>query len=147
MATLELFFHIPTKAIPPPNSSHRYLSTTLSLLSPFPKPFYISLSPCIFSLYPVRPSLLQNHLSLRNLSRFVPPRTSREFNNGYEEEGEGEEVKEDEKELDDVEASDESDSESYSMIDVDALEQEARNVVREFSSTLFDELRIGVFYC
>lgn len=95
----------------------------------------------------MRPSLLQNHLSLRNLSRFVPPRTSREFNNGYEEEGEGEEVKEDEKELDDVEASDESDSESYSMIDVDALEQEARNVVREFSSTLFDELRIGVFYC
>lgn len=64
-----------------------------------------------------------------------------EFNDdGYQEE-EGEEEK-----MEKEEGADVSDDESYSIIDTDALEEEALDAVREFSSSLSNQLRLGEFF-
>ena len=134
MGALELvFFFGPTT--PPPLTP---LTTSKSLyrLSPYlrlgPSSFFLS-SPTSHSVSP----FLQLCPSFRFLPRCASILASDDFNE--EEEDDPEEVFE---EWED----EEGDEDSHSMTDVETLEEEARDVVREFSSSLSNELRIGAFF-
>ncbi|XP_024025257.1 uncharacterized protein LOC21398388 isoform X2 [Morus notabilis] len=120
MAALELFFLSTT-----PSSSP--LSKSLSLLSPL-------LRPSSFSLSPSRPSLVPFRKSFPSIPRCISSLSSDEFNENEDEEYEEFEYEE--------ESGDDPDGESYAMIDVDALEQEALDAVRDFSSSLSNQLKI-----
>lgn len=122
MGALELIFFSPT--ISPTTSK------PLSLLSSNLRPSSFSLS-----FRSSSPSFLQ----LRPLRRC----TSGTAAGGFDDDDDVDEKFED---LEDGEVAEDSDPESYSMIDVETLEEEARHVVREFSSSLSNELRIGAFF-
>ncbi|KAL5567139.1 hypothetical protein UlMin_030303 [Ulmus minor] len=128
MAALELSLYS-LKTTTPPTTSSFALSKSLSLLSPFLRPSSLSLS--------LSPPLLRS-LSLRtsnpSIPRCVSGLSAEEFNDGDEEE--------ELEELEDGEGVEDSDGESIAMIEVDQLEEEAREAVREFSSSLSQQLRI-----
>ncbi|KAH7543546.1 hypothetical protein FEM48_Zijuj02G0195500 [Ziziphus jujuba var. spinosa] len=115
-----------TIATPPPTTSSSPSST---LFPPF-----LTTSSFSFS----RPSLL---LPLRTSLPVLLPRVSRSMANEFSDDGCQEEEEEDE-ELEEGEDVDVSNDESYSMFDVDALEEEAQDAVREFSSSLSHQLRL-----
>jgi hypothetical protein len=107
------------------------VSKTLSILSPIPK----HLSPSSLSppfLRSLSLSLPKPRLLSHCASRF--PNTNQQAEEAF-----------DKGELEDVgnEEADESDGEDLSAIDVDALEEEARDAAREYSSSLSRELIIG----
>jgi hypothetical protein len=107
------------------------LSKTLSILSPIPKPLSTSfLSPPF--LRSLSLSLPKPRLLSQCVSRF--PNTSQQAEKAFD--------KDELEEVGDEEA-DESDGDDFSAIDVDALEEEARDAAREYSSSLSRELRIG----
>ncbi|GMN26359.1 hypothetical protein TIFTF001_001266 [Ficus carica] len=121
MAALELFFFSTTPS-----------SKSLSLLSPLIRPSSFSLSPPILRpLSPSRPLLLP----LRNSSPPIPRCVSRLSSDEFNEDDE--EFVEEFEEFDD-------DEEVAEDFDVDALEEEARDAVREFSSFLSDQLKMEV---
>ncbi|KAF3452542.1 hypothetical protein FNV43_RR02975 [Rhamnella rubrinervis] len=134
MAALQLLCYGSATATPPfTTTSSSSLSKTISLLSPFLRPTSSSLSP----LCPSAPSLLRLRTSLRALPPQVSRSTAGEFNDdGYEEE------EEEEEEMGEEDGSDVSDNESYSIVDTDALEDEALEAVREFSTSLSNQLRL-----
>ncbi|XP_062171688.1 uncharacterized protein LOC133877417 isoform X2 [Alnus glutinosa] len=106
------------------------LSKTLSILSPIPKP----LSPSFLSppfLRSLSLSLPKPRLLSHCVSRF--PNSSQQAEKAFD--------KDELEEVGDEEA-DESDGDDFSAIDVDALEEEARDAAREYSSSLSRELRI-----
>lgn len=114
------------------------LSKTLSLLSsPFPIPTYFSRS--------LRTPSLSLHTSLHTLPRFVSRLPANKFkisstaDDQQQQEGDGEEEEE---------LVDESDGGGGELLtaDVDDLEEDARYLVEEFSSSLSTQLRIGVFF-
>ncbi|XP_015875892.3 uncharacterized protein LOC107412607 isoform X2 [Ziziphus jujuba] len=126
-AALQLLCYGSTKiATPPPTTSSSPSST---LFPPF-----LTTSSFSFS----RPSLL---LPLRTSLPVLLPRVSRSMANEFSDDGCQEEEEEDE-ELEEGEDVDVSNDESYSMFDVDALEEEAQDAVREFSSSLSHQLRL-----
>uniref|UniRef100_A0A2N9IRL9 GTPase Der n=1 Tax=Fagus sylvatica TaxID=28930 RepID=A0A2N9IRL9_FAGSY len=98
-----------------------FFYSSLSLLSPFPKP------PPPSSLFPS--ILLRSHLSLSKRSP-IPHCISR-FPNSKEHQPD-----------DDLQLEEESDAEDYTRIDVDELEEEAKSAAREYSSSLSRQLII-----
>jgi len=109
------------------------LSKTLSILSPIPKPLSPSfLSPPFLRSLSLSLSLPKPRLLSQCVSRF--PNTSQQAEKAFD--------KDELEEVGDEEA-DESDGDDFSAIDVDALEEEARDAAREYSSLLSRELRIG----
>ena len=99
-----------------------FFYSSLSLLSPFPKP------PPPSFLFP--PILLRSHLSLSKRSP-IPHCISR-FPNSKQHQPD-----------DDLQLEEESDAEDYTRIDVDELEEEAKSAAREYSSSLSRQLIIG----
>ncbi|KAL5566644.1 hypothetical protein UlMin_029808 [Ulmus minor] len=126
MAALELSLYCPKTTTPPTTSSFA-LSKSLSLLSPFLRPSSLSLSPPLLRSLSLR-------TSNPSIPRCVSGLSAEEFNDGDEEE--------ELEELEDGEGVEDSDGESIAMIEVDQLEEEAREAVREFSSSLSQQLRI-----
>ncbi|PON59046.1 GTP-binding protein EngA [Parasponia andersonii] len=132
MGALELISFTPTStasALPP------LTSKSLSVLSSS-----TCLRPSSFSLSsPSFPSFLHPPPSLRPLlPRSTPRVATGDFNDDDDDVGEEEFAGPGDGEA----AEEDSDGESFSMIDVETLEQEARDAVLEFSSSLSKELRI-----
>lgn len=113
---------------------------TICFRSPIPKPSY---SPSASSLFPA--ILRSFSLSLSLPKGFLLPHCSSRSPNAKRQQGEqgGEQFEEEEHHEFGEEEGIESDGEDYSAVDLDALEEEARDAVREYSSTLSRELRIG----
>ncbi|XP_062084064.1 uncharacterized protein LOC133790439 [Humulus lupulus] len=133
MGALEIILLSPTTA---PTTT-----TSLSLLSPCPtRPSSLSLR----TLTPSHPPFLQLRPTLRPISRCTSNLVANDFKNDEDDDPEDdfeELVEEDEEEADGAE---DSESESDAMIDVESLEKEAIDVVREFSTSLSKELIIEV---
>ncbi|VVA41092.1 PREDICTED: ribosome biogenesis GTPase, partial [Prunus dulcis] len=111
------------------------LSKTLSLLS---SPFQIPKS--LSSPIP-RASLLSLHTCLPSLPRFLSRLSTKDFNISITDDQEEDGEEEEEEEV--GELVDESDGvDDLSTVDADDLEEDARYVVQEFSSSLSSQLRI-----
>lgn len=130
MVSLELF-------IPGQTISALSLSKSLSLFAP--KLRHSSFSPSSRAL---SPSPLYLRASLPSLPRCA----SRESADDSAEDDEEVSFEEELVLEDEAEAEEEGDEDFGAMIDVEALEAEAREVVREYSTSLSSQLIIGVFY-
>lgn len=114
------------------------LSKTLSLLS---SPFQIPKS--LSSPIPRAPSL-SLHTCLPSLPRFLSRLSTKDFNISITDDQEEDGEEEEEEEV--GELVDESDGgDDLLTVDADDLEEDARYVVQEFSSSLSSQLRIGTF--
>lgn len=114
------------------------LSRTLSLLS---SPFHIPKS--LSSPIPRAPPL-SFHTCLPSLPRFLSRLSTKDFNISITDDQEEDGEEEEEEEV--GELVDESDGgDDLLTVDADDLEEDARYVVQEFSSSLSSQLRIGTF--